>query len=143
MQLFKFIRKCQGTAAVEFALIMPMLFLVLSGIFNFGLILIKKDALNSVINAGLLYSIRQSSNMSNIQAKMSASTSLTPLTVSATQSCQCSDGSAISCASLCTGGVQPSTFVTLTASSTVALYALDFVLTNPYPITETATIRVG
>lgn len=142
MWLWRKIKNTKGTAAIEFALIVPMLFLVLSGIFNFGLILIKKNQLNSVINAGVLYSIRTPSNTSNIQNKMTSATSISPLTSSVTSYCACS-GTVASCSSVCGDGSAPSSFVTMTASSTVALYALDFVLTNPFPISTTATIRVG
>jgi len=143
MKIIERLRKSNGNAAVEFALIMPILFLVLSGIFNFGLIIIQKNQLCSVLSAGLLYAVQGSSNLTNIQATMASATAMSPLTVTTTQFCGCADGSTVSCLSFCSGGVTPASYITLTASSQVTLYALDFILTNPYPISDSITLRTG
>lgn len=143
MKNYNLLKRNEGTAAVEFALIVPMLFLVLSGIFNFGLICIKQNQLTSVINAGMLYAIKNNSSMTNIQTQMTSATNMSPLTVSATQFCGCSDGTTVSCSSACGGSASKATYVNVTASSTVTLYALNFVLTNPFPISLTGIIRVG
>jgi Flp pilus assembly protein TadG len=143
LKIMSYLKRKNGTAAVEFALIVPMLFFVLSGIFNFGLILIKKEKLNSVINAGMLYAIQSNSSLPNIQTQMTSATNINPLTISTNQFCACSDGSTVVCTAKCTGNVTPGTYINMTASSKVSLVAPDFIISNPYSISATATIRIN
>jgi hypothetical protein len=142
-KLNEFVTNPFGTAAVEFALVIPILFLVLSGLFNFGLVLVRMETLNTAINSGILYALTHSSNMTTVSNKISSATNLSPLTVTANKFCACSDGSTISCTNTCTGGVQPSTYVQISASSSVSIVGPNFLIQNPFPISNTATVRVG
>lgn len=137
-----FIKRSRGNVAIEFALLLPVLFLLFSGAINFGLILGNQNQVNGVVSAGMLYAFGNSSVPASVQAAMTNSTTnLNPLTVSATTFCQCPDGSKPLCTATCTGNVAPAKYVTVTAQSQVSLVALDFALANPFPTSATGTIR--
>lgn len=140
---YDFIRNSLGNVAIEFALVLPFLLLILSGVFNFGLILANQNQLNAVASAGLLYAFGNSSSPAAVQTAMQNATNLTPLTVTATQFCQCLDGSNPGCSKTCAGGVTPGTYVTVTAQSKVNLIAIEFLLTNPFVTTAQGTIRTN
>ena len=141
------LKKSQGNAAIEFALLLPVLFLLVSGVINFGLILVNQNQLNGVVSSGMLYAFGVSSVPAAVQTAMTNSTTnlgplaQSPLTVTATTFCQCIDGSKPLCTSTCPGGVTPPKYVTVTAQSQVSLVALDFVLTNPFVTNASGTIR--
>ncbi len=137
-----FSKATQGNAAIEFALILPVLFLLLSGVVNFGLILANKNQLNGVVSAGMLYAFGNSSIPSAVQNAMTASTNLSPLTVSATTFCECMNGSNPGCSNTCPDGSTVGTYVTVTAQSQVTLIALDFILPSPFVTSAQGTIRV-
>lgn len=139
-----FFRKSQGTVAVEFAIILPFIFLLLSGVVNFGLILGNQTQLNSIVATGLLYAYSQPSlaTSASVQTAMSTATTLSPLTVTATIYCECLDKSQPACSSTCTGGITPGTYVTVSAQSQVGLPSLDLVLPNPFITSAYGTIRI-
>ena len=138
------IKNPSGNVAIEFAIILPIVFLMLSGVLNFGLILANQNQLNAVASVGMLYAFGNSSSPAAVKTAMqNATTNLTPLTVTATQFCQCSNGTNIACSKTCTGGVVPGTYVTVTANSQVNLIALDYLLTNPFVTSVQGTIRTN
>jgi len=141
-----FLKNTKGTAAIEFALILPILFLLLSGVINFGLILINKTQLDAVVSSGMLYAFGVSGVPSAVNTAMNATvlknlSLFGPLTTTVTQFCQCLTGVNVPCNSTCMGGSSPGVYDQVTASSSVSLIALDFVLTNPFPTTNTGIIR--
>lgn len=142
-----FLSHSKGNVAIEFALVLPVIFLLLSGVINFGLILANKNQLNSAVNAGLFYAYAHpSATTQNIIDEAVASTPLlTPLTVTVTQFCGCVDGStsALPCTTACAGTtILPGTYTTVTAQSSVDLIALDFVLDNPFITSAQGIMRM-
>jgi len=141
---FKFMQISKGNVAIEFAIILPMIFLLFSGVINLGLILINQNQLNAVVSAGMLYAFGNSSVPAAVQTAMqNSTTSINPLTVTATQFCQCSTGPNVACTSTCSDGSAPGTYVTVTAQSQVDLIALDLILTNPFITSVQGTIRTN
>lgn len=138
----QFLKITQGNVVIEFALVLPVLLLILSGVINFGLILANQNQLNGVVSAGMLYAFGNSSAPAAVQTAMTSSTTnLSPLTVTATTFCQCLNGTKPLCTSTCPGGLSPPKYVTVTAQSQVSLVALDFVLPNPFVTNAQGTIR--
>lgn len=133
----------KGNVAIEFAIVLPVIFLVLSGVINFGLILINQNQLNAVASAGILYAYGNSPNPVTIQSIMNDATNITPLTVTATQVCNCLPGGNIACTGTCPSGTPPNTYISVTAQSQVSLLAPDFTITNPFVTNAQATIRVN
>ena len=101
---YGFMRNSKGNVAIEFALVLPFLLLILSGVFNFGLILENQNQLNAVASAGMLFAFGNSSSPVAVQTAMRNATNLTPLTVTAIQFCQCLDRSNPGCSKTCAGG---------------------------------------
>lgn len=137
-----FLQAAKGNVVIEFAFVLPLLILILSGVINFGLILANKNQLNGVVSAGILYGFGNSSVPAAVQLAMTNSTTnLSPLTTTATTFCQCLDGTQPLCTDTCPGGITPPKYVTVTAQSQVNLIAVNFVLTNPFVTTAQGTIR--
>ena len=141
---FNFIKESESNVAIEFAIVVPVVFLLLFGVINFGLILGNQNQFNAVASAGMLYAFGKSSSPTAVQTAMTNSApNLTPLTVTATQFCQCLNGANIVCTKTCAGGVVPGTYVTVTAQSQVNLIALNFILQDPFVTTIQGTIRTN
>ncbi len=147
-----FLKNLHGNVAVEFALVLPVIFLLLSGVINFGLILGNQNQLNAITSAGVLYAFGNAGTAALVQTTMTntiTNPSVSPLTVTATKECICYPTSgapsglptAAACTASCTGTL--GTYMYVTAISSVSLIALDFVLTNPFPTTASAYIRTN
>lgn len=149
MRFYKFFIRTQGNVAIEFAFILPFIFLFLSGVINFGLILGNQNRLNSVVSAGMLYAFGNSSTPASVQTAMQTATNLNPLTVTATKVCKCYPSSgapsgaptASACTSSCTGTL--GSYVIVTAQSQINPIALNFVLPNPFITRAKGTIRTS
>lgn len=66
MRRFKIYSRCEGVAAVEFAIIMPVLLLILAGLMDFGWAFYWKHNVTNASRAGARYAV---------QAKVSGGTS--------------------------------------------------------------------
>lgn len=131
----------QGSSIVEFAVVVPILFLLVSGTLDFGTIIARQNELNNVVNVGLLYATADS-NTSNIQGKMQAATTLTGMTSSVTSFCECTNGQRPGCSASCADSATPGVYLTLTAQMNVSLSGL-MGLANPYPISAKAILRIS
>lgn len=132
----------KGAAAIEFAVTVPVLFVLLVCVINMGFILNKENELNSAVNAGFLDATQNPDNTGVVSAAVSAATALTPLTVSVTSFCSCADSVILACNTLCADGTAPGTYMKIVASSQVPLDAPALFLTNPFPISANGTVRV-
>lgn len=143
MKLIHFINETGAAALAEFVITVPFVVVFMFEVVNTGVIISSNIHINAILNTGILYAIRNPSDTSLIQAQLSSASTMNSVTVSASQFCQCSDGSSVSCLSTCSGNTQPSSFVTVTASTNVNLVVPDVVFTTPYAIQRSATIRTG
>lgn len=138
----KLLKDTKAVAAIEFALALPVLAILFSGLINLGLIITKKIQLVGIVSVGMLYAYGNSSTPSSVQTAMQNSTTLSPVTVSATQFCRCLNGAMPSCGSLCIDGFTAAKYDTVTASTQVTLITPLFTVQDPYPISVQGTIRV-
>jgi Flp pilus assembly protein TadG len=149
MRFCKFFIHNHGNVAIEFALILPFIFLFLSAVINFGLILGNQNRLNSVVSAGILYAFGNSSTPATIQTIMQTTTNLNPLTVTATRVCKCYPSSgapsgtltANACTSSCSGTL--GAYITVTVQSQVNLIGLNLILPNPFVTRAQGTVRTS
>lgn len=141
--LQKFWQGNRGVAVIEFALVLPLLVLLLGAAVNYGLIISKKIELSNAVNVGLLYAFGNSSVIANVQTEVNNSTNIEIETVVVTQYCQCLDGSKPVCGQTCSDGYKAPSYVAIEATSNVETYPLGPVMTNPYPITANGIIRVS
>ena len=118
------VNRRRGSAMVEFALIAPMLLLVMAGVLDYSLALRTAIVVADAARAGAQYGSLTAANSSDISgmqaAARNAAPTLTGLTVTAEQACQCSDGTAASCSGSCSTGAL-SVYVRVTATATAPL----------------------
>jgi len=98
----------RAIATVEFALVAPLLLLLLAGVLDFAMLLRTATCAAFAARAGVEYGSTSSTASSNYTGMQTAALHAAPgvagMTATATRSCQCSGGSAISCSGSCTGG---------------------------------------
>jgi Flp pilus assembly protein TadG len=117
-------RTRRGTATVEFALVAPLLLLLLAGVLDYTMLMRAAIALADAARAGAQYGSLSSSNASNTAgmqvAALNAAPDITGATATAGKTCQCSDGTTVNCSSgtCATGPVR--TYVKVTVQTTVS-----------------------
>jgi len=114
-------RRQMGSAMVEFALIAPLLLLLLAGVLDYSMALRTAIAISDAARAGAHYGSLSTAN-ANDTAGMEAAAhnavpNLTGMTVNAVRSCKCPDGSAVSCTGTCGSGAL-SVFAEVTTQTT-------------------------
>jgi Flp pilus assembly protein TadG len=111
----------RGTFAIEHALIMPFLLLLLSGAIDLGYALNQSSSLGSAARAGAQYAMRFPSDIDGIKDVVTKSVSYDPesLTITSNLACECENGTAIACTDTC-GGTAPLAYVTVSVSKTYA-----------------------
>lgn len=114
-------RPRRGNATVEFALVAPLILLLLAGTVDFGRLIRASICVADAARAGAQFgslSVANSSNTSGMQtAAINAAPDIDGVTATAVKSCQCTDGTAVSCTASCTGG-KMLVYVKVTASVT-------------------------
>ena len=101
----------RGAAAVEFAILVPVIAAAVTGVANYGLVTFDKMELANAARAGAQLAIVNGDNSSAanqtaiktaVVASASTGANITTANVSTTQACQCTDESTITCGDLCT-----------------------------------------
>lgn len=125
--------KCQkGTAAVEFAIIAPLLFTILFGIIEFGLLLYDKQVITNASREGARYGILWNPNRptdAEIEARVDSYTSNNLVTF---------DAMATPTTTISRTGNSPGDFLTVTVS-----YVYDFLLLPNFisTLSDVTTLR--
>ena len=95
------LRLSRGQAAVEFALVVPLLVVFLMIVGEFLRVYYTTIELNNAARAGVQYGLHSPANASNLQGMQQAAlndgSDISGMTAVATEYCQCSDGSSVSC----------------------------------------------
>jgi len=109
----------RGVFAIEHALIVPFLLLLLSGAIDLGYALNQSSSLSGAARAGAQYAMRFPSDADGIKLVVQKAVSYDPdsLTISSKLSCECEDGTAAACTDTCSG-TAPFTYVTVSVSKT-------------------------
>lgn len=96
----------RGNAAVELALVLPIVAALLSGIVDVGMMVRAANALQTAARAGAAYAAKYPTDSAGIAQAATGAAALDPstLSVTATQSCECSNGGAVACGSACPAG---------------------------------------
>ena len=121
-----------GTALVEFALAAPILVTLVLGIADFGMLAAKNAALEGATRVGAEYARSNSTStcqniggascISGIKTAMQSAGNFSPAITfpsDPSASCECDDGSSITCGTTCAVGKTPNrVLITVTASQT-------------------------
>lgn len=117
------VRDTRGVAAIEFGLMIPVLSLMVVSVTDIGLAVYRKMQVEDAAQAGAQYAISHGFDTSGISSAVTSATNSTAITASPppVQFCGCptSTGvSTVSCGTVCTGGVQAGTYMTVSAQAT-------------------------
>lgn len=139
-----------GSAAVEFALVCPLLLTMCGGLADFGLLLWARHELASGVSQAAGYAFNTGPNVSGsaVANVVNAVSSLSSATVTVTgPACYCISGTPASlssqtCGNSCADGATPGVYVTLAASYTYQPMLPVFSQLSSYVIQELATVRI-
>ena len=112
----------RGNAAVEFALVAPMLAAALVAMIDLGIGFYEKMEVENAAQAGAEYAIARGWNATSVANAVTASGTLAAIsaTPAPTQSCGCASGTTVaaaSCGSVCPSGAAAGTYVTVNAQA--------------------------
>jgi Flp pilus assembly protein TadG len=130
--LITLLRDRRGIAAVEFALVSPLLVLLIVGINDGAQLISKQNNMHSGVSAAAEYVMRGGSDLSTAQTiGMSAWPSHSDgASVTANKLCYC-NGVAGDCSTLCTDQTVPKAFITVAArDSYTGLFATTQIATD-------------
>jgi len=98
----------RAIATVEFALVAPLLMLLLAGVLDFAMLLRTATCAASAARAGTEYGSRSASAAVDYAGMEAAALNSAPgvsgMTAAATRSCVCGDGSPVDCSGSCASG---------------------------------------
>ena len=131
VRMFKFSRRVEGSAAIEFGLAIPLLLTLLMGAVEVGYAMYEAMQVYNSVEAGMLYAAKHGFNATGIANAVVNATSTTGITATPApvQFCGCPSAAGIttiSCSSTCTGNVTPGQYVRISA-------ALNHTTILPYP----------
>jgi Flp pilus assembly protein TadG len=106
----------RGNMMIEFALAMPILFLLLVGLLDLGRFSLQKSALLQGAREGAQYGIIASTETANINTTAQNATGTTGVTATNSVFCECVSGTSVSCTSTCSGGTSPKKYITVTTT---------------------------
>ncbi len=115
-------RCTRGAAVIEFALLAPVLLLMVVGAIDFGTFIHQKMQLQSAARAGVQFAAQSSTTLSDTAgianaAQIASELDFTGVTTTTTQFCSCSDGIESTpdadgnCTDTCAGGELPGLYV--------------------------------
>lgn len=137
-----------GSSAVEFALIAPVVGLLLLGMFDFSRLLSRKMAVDNAARAGAEYAVRFGYDSSNIAAAITAATSVSGIsaTPSPTQSCGCPDAASgiavVACGTNCPSGGSAGKYVIINAAADYNFLFPWPGVSNPFPLAASEKVRI-
>jgi len=98
----------RAIATMEFALVAPLLMLLLAGVLDFAMLLRTATCAASAARAGTEYGSRSASaalDYAGMEATaLNSAPGVTGMTAAATRSCVCGDGSQVDCSGSCESG---------------------------------------
>ncbi len=114
-------RDSAGVAAIEFAMIVPVLSLMLIGMVDYGLYITKKMQIQELSRRAVEYVV-QGGQESDVQANVIAHSSLftasPPVTYTPEIICECSGGAVAACSGNCAGNDYLRSFFAVTIQGT-------------------------
>lgn len=140
----RLIRCRDGVGAVEFALLLPILLLLLLAVADFGLAVNEKMRLTGAARAGAQWAYKKSGDTGGVALAVQQAAGLEPSRITiATQSfCGCISGVAVACLGTCNDGNGVRTYVTVTVSESWAPLIASAAMDGPVSLSGTATLRL-
>jgi Flp pilus assembly protein TadG len=141
------LRRKSGNAAIEFALIVPILAAMLVAMTDLGVAIYEKMQIRAAADAGVQYAVAKGWNSTAIQNAVTSATSMSGVSASPVpvQSCGCASGTTIApaaCGSVCASGAAAGTYVTVNAQVQYATLFDYPGLPNPMTLSAQSTVRI-
>lgn len=142
-----FLRCRRGTAALELALLAPLLALVIGGLVEFGLTFHEINRLNSAARAGAQFAIGKASFATDLAgirraAEQDMGSDEEALTVSVAEVCQCPGGGGVDCSGTCGSYGKPQTFLTVHVEKPYESLLRHFNLIDATTLSADAVLRI-
>ena len=138
-----------GTAIVEFAIVLPLMVLVMVGTVDFARIFYAANVVSQAVRSGAQYGVRaaKSTDYAGMQdAATNAASDLTGFTATASRLCECtgSPGTPIACGSSpqCQNGQRKLTYVKVVGNYTFTMIFGFPAVPSSIPISRTAWMQV-
>jgi Flp pilus assembly protein TadG len=108
----------EGNVIVEFALALPILFLLIVGLLDLGRFGVEKSAMLQGAREGVQYGMLAYADSTNINTTAKNATGLTGVTATNSIFCECSgaNGTAVACTTTCSSGATLKRYITVTTS---------------------------
>jgi Flp pilus assembly protein TadG len=144
LRLVEWLRDSRGTAAVEFGFIAPVAVVLLIGVVDLGLVANTMMQLRAAARAGAQYAVENPTDTDGIEQAVLNSGALPSggVTVTPAVTCECKNGTAITCGSPCADGNPQRVLVSVAVTR-------NFVPLIPFtgfgveaPVSGSATFRV-
>jgi Flp pilus assembly protein TadG len=140
----RFRRSEFGGAAIELAVVSPLLLLLLIGVVDYGRAFYTSITVSNAARAGAEYGAQgpiQSGDIAGMKAfAQGDGQEAGTLTVNARRYCECG-GAAAPCSTVCTGGAAPDVFIEVTATKSLSMLLPYPGLPSTLAIARTATFR--
>lgn len=134
----------KGTATVEFALIAPLLLLLLAGTLDFAMLLRTASCVADAARTGAQFGSRSTANSLNTAgmqaAALNASPGIAGMTTTAVRSCKCWGGGSVSCGGSC-ASTPMVVYVQVTSTATAHTVFNYSKLSFSGVVTSTASMR--
>ena len=106
----------RGNVMIEFALALPVIFLLMAGLLDLGRFSMQKSAMLQGAREGAQYGILVPTDSANINTTAQDATNLTGVTATNTVFCECVAGTTVGCGTTCTGGATLKKYITVTTT---------------------------
>jgi len=137
----------RGVAAIEFAIIAPILVLLMVCTVDLGQGIYRKMQVQNAAQAGAQYAAVHGFTASSISAAVTNATTFSGISASPspTQFCGCPSVTGVtsaSCNSTCTGGISSGTYVTASAQATYTTILPYPLLPTSFTFAAQSTVRI-
>jgi Flp pilus assembly protein TadG len=136
-----------GVAAIEFAIIVPLLVMMVVATAEIGMGFYRKMQVEDAVQAGAEWAIRNGFDANAMSSAVTSATSAPAISASPApvQFCGCASGSSImtvSCGTICSGGVQAGTYTTVSAQMTYNTILPYRFVPSAYNFSSQSTVRL-
>lgn len=142
-----FMSRTEGVAAIEFAIIIPLLLVMFFGIIDLGLGIYTDMQVTSASQAGAQYALNRGFDKNGISGAVTSATSLGGIAASPgpSQFCGCPSSAAVvatTCSTVCSNGSPAGTYVSVSAAATYTTLLPYPGIPNSFSFASTSTARL-
>jgi len=137
----------RGVAAIEFAVIVPTLVLMMICTVDLGMGIYRKMQVQNAAQAGAAYAMFHGFAADSISTAVTSATSFSGIAASPapSQSCGCASNTGVTsatCSSTCSGGSVTGTYVTVSAQGTYNTILPYPMIPNSFTLAAQSTVRI-